>query len=201
MYPVIWSSRLAQVLAALAVGWLVSIELGTSRAASREASAGGNEGETVVDTTTSRLFDGAAAINLVTGVVASSRLPAGTVRLRWPTFVAGLAALVSAGVLSRAARSHLGRFHRDDLTVHDDQTVVDSGPYRLVRHPLYLATGSALVGIGAVLGNWISIGSALLPITAILRRITVEEAMLVDHLGEDYVRYQDRTGRLIPGVW
>lgn len=201
MQPVIWTSRLAQSLAALAVGWLVSIELGTSRSASREASAGGNDGETVVDTTTSRLFDAAAAVNLVTGVAASRRLTAGTIRPRWAAFAVGLAALVGAGVLSRAARSHLGRFHRDDLTVHDDQAVVDTGPYRRVRHPLYVATSSAMLGIGAVLGNWISLGSALLPIAAIIRRITVEEAMLVDHLGDDYVRYQVSTDRLIPGVW
>lgn len=70
-----------------------------------------------------------------------------------------------------------------------------------MRHPLYLATVGVFVGAGAVLGNWVSVAVAALPTAAPARRIGVEERMLVDHLGEDYLTYQERTSRLIPGLW
>ena len=104
-------------------------------------------------------------------------------------------------MLSASARRHLGRFHRDALTVHADHQLVETGPYRRVRHPLYTATIGVFVGIGAVLGNWISLALAGLPTLALIRRIHVEEDMLVKALGPDYLRYQERTARLVPGVW
>lgn len=109
--------------------------------------------------------------------------------------------LIASGVLSSAARRQLGRFHRDTLTVHDDHQVVDTGPYEYVRHPLYLATVGAFVGTGAVLGNWVSVAATALPTAALAHRIGIEERMLVDHLGEDYLTYQERTSRLLPGLW
>jgi len=109
--------------------------------------------------------------------------------------------LAGSALLSASARQHLGRFHRDSLTVHSDHELVDTGPYRHVRHPLYAATIGAFVGCGAVLGNWISIGLAGLPTAALIHRIGVEEDMLVDAFGSQYVRYRERTARVLPGVW
>ncbi|MEZ5377726.1 MAG: isoprenylcysteine carboxylmethyltransferase family protein [Acidimicrobiales bacterium] len=201
MQPLIWSSRLARSVTLLVSAWLVSIELGSSRTASKNAAAHSNTGETVVDTATGRLFDTTALIHLLTGLLASLLLPSRSIRARRTVFGLGLALLIGAGALSNWARRHLGRFHRDDLTVHDDHSLVDSGPYGSIRHPLYLATASALVGAGAVLGNWVSVATAGLPTAALVRRIAVEESMLERHLGTSYVAYQARTKRLVPGIW
>lgn len=201
MQPIVWSSRLARGVVLLVFAWLASIELGSSRTASKNAAARDNAGETVVDTATGRAFDAAALIHLLAGLLASRLLPVGSIRARRTVFLLGLALLTGAGALSSWARQHLGRFHRDDLTVHDDHSLVDTGPYESIRHPLYLATVSALVGAGAVLGNWVSIATAGLPTAALVRRITVEESMLESHLGGDYVAYQARTNRLVPGIW
>lgn len=56
-------------------------------------------------------------------------------------------------------------------------------------------------GTGAVSGNWVSVAAGAIPAAALARRIVVEEHMLVEHLGDEYRFYQDRTSRLIPGVW
>ena len=201
MKPVVWSRPGAAAAAAVVFAWLASIELGSSRTASRDAAVGGGSGETVVDTSTSRHFDVAALASLVIGLGASLLVPSRTIRARRLSFATGIALLVASGGLSGASRRRLGRFHRDALTVHDDHRVVDTGPYRRVRHPLYLATMGVFTGTGAVLGNWVSVAGAAIPAAALARRIVVEEHMLVEHLGDEYRFYQDRTSRLIPGVW
>ncbi len=187
--------------AIVAMGWLLSIELGTSRTASRAAANETNSGEQVIDTSTSHLVDAAATAALVGGTAASLALPSGLIRARRTSFAMGLVLLCGSGVLSWFARRHLGRFHRDSLTVHADHELIDTGPYRLIRHPLYSATIAAFTGIGAVLGNWASLGLALLPTWALAHRIKVEEDMLLDALGADYAGYRNRTKRLVPWVW
>lgn len=121
--------------------------------------------------------------------------------MRTGSYVAGLLLLGGAGALSVAARRHLGRFHRDSLTVHSDHELVDTGPYRRIRHPLYTATIGVFAGFGAVLGNWISVALAALPTAALIHRIAVEERMLSEAFGQEYSRYCSRTHRLLPGVW
>ena len=203
MRPLVWTDRKATVAAAIAMAWLASIELGTSRSASRAAKAAGasNEDETVIDTTTSRLFDTAALTSLSTGLGSSVSIPSATIPLRRISFATGLGLLLGSGVLSWVARRHLGRFHRDALTVHSDHILIDTGPYGQIRHPLYLATTGATVGIGATLGNWISLGATALPIAALVHRIDVEEKMLVERLGDDYRAYRLCTHRMLPRIW
>ena len=79
--------------------------------------------------------------------------------------------------------------------------MVDTGPYRNVRHPLYVATIGVFLGLGATLGHWLSVAFAMLPTGALIHRIRVEEAMLGEALGESYDAYRRRTRRLVPGVW
>lgn len=147
------------------------------------------------------MFDAAATTALIGGLAASLRLTKSTIRLRRGSYVAGLLLLGGAGALSAAARRHLGRFHRDSLTVHSDHELVDTGPYRRVRHPLYAATIGVFVGLGAVLGNRVSLALAILPTAALVHRISVEERMLVEVFGESYRRYCGQTHRLLPRVW
>ena len=85
--------------------------------------------------------------------------------------------------------------------MHADHELIDTGPYGLIRHPLYSATIGAFAGVGAVLGNWVSLGLALVPTLALLRRIKVEEDMLLDALGPEYDEYRNRSKRLMPWVW
>lgn len=108
---------------------------------------------------------------------------------------------LSVGGLSKYARHHLGRFHQDDLTYHIDHELIDTGPYRYVRHPLYVATICAFLGVGLCLGTWLSLALVSLPVAGLIHRIRVEEALLVRALGPRYLRYADRTSRLVPRVW
>jgi protein-S-isoprenylcysteine O-methyltransferase Ste14 len=116
--------------------------------------------------------------------------------------VAGVA-LIWLGVALRQWAVHtLGRFFTFKLTVQSDQRVVESGPYRVVRHPSY--SGLLLSGLGTAiaLGNWLALGLLTVPyLIALAHRIGIEERMLRDGLGPDYARYAASRTRLVPGVW
>lgn len=96
---------------------------------------------------------------------------------------------------------HLGRFFTVDVAVAADHRVVDTGPYRLVRHPSYTGLLLQFAGLAFSLANSLSIAVVVLPILlALLYRIRVEEAALRHGLGAAYVDYTSRTTRLIPWV-
>lgn len=84
------------------------------------------------------------------------------------------------------------------MEVDPGQAVVDRGPYRWVRHPSCTGTLVISAGVGLTLGNWLSLAIIMLPLAAMLRRISVEETALTEILGQPY---QARTKRLVPGLW
>jgi protein-S-isoprenylcysteine O-methyltransferase Ste14 len=121
---------------------------------------------------------------------------------RWPLFVIGLV-LMAAGVFVRQwAILTLGRFFTPEVRVHPDQTVVERGPYRWVRHPSYSGLLIFFVGLGLALSDWLSaIVLAILPAAGLLVRIRSEERALLAALGEEYRRYAASRRRLFPGIW
>lgn len=96
----------------------------------------------------------------------------------------------------------LGSAFRFTVEVDVGQRIVDSGPYRLVRHPSYTGALLTAAGFGLTLGNWLSAAVLLVvPVATILRRIAVEEATMTEVIGQPYVTYMERTKRLVPGLW
>lgn len=96
----------------------------------------------------------------------------------------------------------LGRFFRTTIEVESDQRVIESGPYRLIRHPAYSGILLLFLGYGLTAQNWIAlIITIVFPTFALLYRIGIEEEALAARLGEVYRGYQRRTKRLIPFIW
>jgi len=96
----------------------------------------------------------------------------------------------------------LGQYFTYVVKVTPDQKVVDTGPYRLIRHPSY--TGSLLVGIGIGLSMGYVSTAALIGLTSLaglLIRLFVEERALAEGIGAPYRAYMARTKRLVPYVW
>lgn len=97
---------------------------------------------------------------------------------------------------------YLGKYFTVNVAIAEDHRVVDTGPYRLIRHPSY--TGALLMwcAIGIAYGNWLGWVFAILPATAVfMRRIRIEEEALGVALGEAYASYVARTRRLIPFLY
>ena len=118
------------------------------------------------------------------------------------SYLFGLFLFVAGIVVRWYSIWKLGRFFTVDVSIAKQHRLVDSGPYRFVRHPSYTGALIAFVGFGFCLGNWLSILCLTVPITAaFLCRIRIEERALLDALGEDYRAYMRRTKRLIPFLY
>ena len=96
----------------------------------------------------------------------------------------------------------LGRFFTSDLAVQAGHRIVQTGPYRWVRHPSYTGLLVAFLGAGLAMYNWVSVVGMLAPVTAaIVYRVHVEEKMLEREFGTAYAEYRERTCRLLPGIF
>lgn len=96
----------------------------------------------------------------------------------------------------------LGASFRTTVEVDAGQRLVDTGPYRFVRHPSYTGILLLAIGYGVTLNSWLSLAILLVvPLATTLRRISVEEATMADVLGDPYRAYRRRTKRLLPGLW
>jgi protein-S-isoprenylcysteine O-methyltransferase len=117
-------------------------------------------------------------------------------------YFAGLFLFAGGIILRWYSIVRLGRFFTVDVSIAKEHRVIDSGPYRFLRHPSYTGALFAFLGFGLCLGNWLSILLLVLPIVAaFLWRIRIEEETLIEALGDDYRAYMHKTSRLIPFVY
>ena len=87
------------------------------------------------------------------------------------------------------------------IEVQEDQKVIDTGLYGIVRHPMYSATLFLFLSMGLVLGSPISFAILLLYIPIIVKRIRNEEKVLAEGL-KGYREYMEKVRyRLIPYIW
>ena len=87
------------------------------------------------------------------------------------------------------------------IEVQENQRVIDTGLYGIVRHPMYAVTVLLFLSMPLVLGSLLSFAAMLFYLPLIVRRILGEEAVLEQGL-EGYADYKKRVKyRLLPGVW
>ena len=113
-----------------------------------------------------------------------------------------LAALTLAGLLlTWWARIHLGRLWSGSITRKEGHRVIDTGPYALVRHPIYTGLIFALLAT-AIAQAWISgLAGAVLITFGLWVKARIEERSLTAELGADaYGAYRRRVPMLIPGI-
>lgn len=117
-------------------------------------------------------------------------------------FAIGIGVLVLGVAVRQWSHVSLGRFHQGVVTIHDEHQVVEDGPYRWVRHPMYAGSAVAFLGVGLSLGTYPGLVLSFLgTLPAMLRRIRVEERALESALGERYTAFARDRRRLIPGIW
>ena len=109
-------------------------------------------------------------------------------------------ALVIVGCLfAWWARIHLGQLWSGSITLKSDHRVVDTGPYRLVRHPIYTGLILAAVATAAEKATYLALAGAALIAFGFWIKALFEERFLRAELGrEAYDAYARRTPMLIP---
>jgi protein-S-isoprenylcysteine O-methyltransferase len=114
----------------------------------------------------------------------------------------GIAAFAAGLAIRWYSIVHLGRFFTVNVAIAANHRLINTGPYRFVRHPSYTGALMAFLGLALCLGNWASLAVMLVPIFLVfLRRMHVEEGALLQALGDQYRDYMHRTKRLIPAVY
>lgn len=117
--------------------------------------------------------------------------------LRWVGVVLGFS---SAGLILWVHRA-LGENFSTVLHVRDEHTLVTSGPYRWVRHPMYSVLYIHGAGLLLTSGNWFIGGVFLVGLTAVVvPRVAREEGAMLEKFGDEYRRYMERSGRFFPRI-
>ncbi len=145
---------------------------------------------------------GAIVLSVTGAIFAAFLYPGCALPYRHQLYLAGLGLFVAGLLLRWYSIIHLGRLFTVNVAIAHRHALVDSGPYRLIRHPSYTGALLAFLGLGLCLDNWLSLLLVtLLPLGAFSWRIAVEERALSAGLGEKYLAYIRRTKRLVPFVY
>jgi protein-S-isoprenylcysteine O-methyltransferase Ste14 len=115
-------------------------------------------------------------------------------------FWVGVALLLAGLLFSVAARHQLGGNWSGTVTLKQDHTLTRTGPYRLVRHPIYTGILLAIAGSVVARGEWRDLLALALTVAAFIRKIHIEERFMLARFGEIYARYQKEVAALIPGL-
>lgn len=136
----------------------------------------------------------------VGGILAYAVRGATIMTARPVVFVVGLVLALIGVAIRQFAIATLGRFFSIRVKTQAGQTVVDTGLYRLIRHPSYAGTLLTVLGVLLCATNWVSLACFVLALPGFAYRIRVEEAALTSALGQPYRDYMRRTKRLVPFV-
>jgi len=79
-----------------------------------------------------------------------------------------------------------------------EHSLVTSGPYRWVRHPLYTTATVAMLGLSLAASSWLIAAFAVAGFGLLAVRTREEEAALLRRFGNEYRSYARRTGRYLP---
>ncbi|MBS0386131.1 MAG: isoprenylcysteine carboxylmethyltransferase family protein [Proteobacteria bacterium] len=115
----------------------------------------------------------------------------------WPLF----AVVVSGFAFAFWGRLHLGPLWSNAVSPTDAHRIVDTGPYGVVRHPVYAGILLAALATAAELGRVEAVAGAASLIAALSFRAKMEErALRRDVSDADYTKYRARVPMLIPGL-
>ena len=113
---------------------------------------------------------------------------------RW----AGVGILIVAGSLFVWMFRTLGKNLTDTVVTRKEHTLVTTGPYRWIRHPLYTSAALTTPATFLITANFFFLLAGCVTLSLLVIRTRKEEENLVARFGDDYRDYMKRTGRFLP---
>jgi protein-S-isoprenylcysteine O-methyltransferase Ste14 len=146
------------------------------------------------------LYRGATIVGifLIFGLLRRKTLPLWPVTV--PVLCWALILMISGFAFSIWARRHLGRYWSARVTLKEGHKVIESGPYGLVRHPIYSGLLLSMAATVMTIGTAPSVCGYFVLVAALVFKLRAEERLLAANLGLAYQDYQKRIKALIPGV-
>lgn len=96
------------------------------------------------------------------------------------------------------ARVHLGRNWSGIVTLKQEHELIRSGPYRLVRNPIYTGLLLAFIGTAIARDEWRGWLAVLIAFAALWRKLRLEERWLTERFGDAYRSYREQVAAIIP---
>ena len=128
-----------------------------------------------------------------------TRFPVGN---GWLIPCIGLGTIIAGMILRFVSILTLGRLFTVDVTIRANHIIKKNGVYRVIRHPSYAGSLLSFIGFGLSLNNWFGLITVTILITiALIHRINMEEKLLIEQFGSDYLDYKKNTCRLIPWIY
>jgi protein-S-isoprenylcysteine O-methyltransferase Ste14 len=121
----------------------------------------------------------------------------------WNTFFIIGSVVASTGFIIRVTSIlKLRKQFTYTVTKIENHELIETGLFKIIRHPGYLGQLIIFLGISVCLSNWLSVLLMMLPVmSGYIYRINVEERFMAEHLGQKYLDYRKRTKRLIPVLY
>jgi protein-S-isoprenylcysteine O-methyltransferase Ste14 len=119
----------------------------------------------------------------------------------WESLVFSMLIAPPSVVLAWGATRHLGKQWRYEAALSEDHELIQTGPYRWIRHPIYASMLGMLTSTGAAWTWWpMWIAGTILFVTGTEIRIAAEERLLSERFRESFQSYRTRVRAYIPFV-
>jgi protein-S-isoprenylcysteine O-methyltransferase Ste14 len=118
----------------------------------------------------------------------------------WPFWV-GAAVMVAGLGFAVWAREHLGRNWSSSVTIKQDHELITSGPYRVVRHPIYTGILAGMLGTAIALSQVRGFIAVALIFLAFWFKLSIEERWMRSQFGDTYTTYAHQTAALVPYIF
>lgn len=116
-------------------------------------------------------------------------------------FLVGLAVTLLGLAFAIWARRHLGQYWSGAISFKQDHKLVETGPYKFVRNPIYAGILAGILGTAIAIGEirgFLAVGTAFI---AYYRKTRMEEIWLARHFGAEYEQYQKQVKALVPFIF
>ena len=118
-----------------------------------------------------------------------------------PIAVAGLLAVLIGVAFSIWSRLMLGGNWSNRVTVKENHTLVRSGPYRIVRHPIYSGVLLGMLGSAVQRGGIRCFAGVLICGLSFWLKTRAEECFMVQSFGDEYLQYRHNVNALVPFIF